>query len=471
MTLYRLIPVLLCLAAMADDKDAVLARMEKDAGRYGELSRRIWETPELGYQETRSAALLAGELRAAGFRVQMGVAGIPTAFTAEWGEGRPVIGIMGEYDALPGLSQDAVAERKPLQAGAPGHGCGHNLLGTASAWAAISVKQWMAEKQVRGVIRFYGTPAEEGGGGKLYMIRAGLFQDADVVLSWHPSSENSASLWSSLAIQSAKFHFKGKPAHASSSPEAGRSALDAAQLFAHAVELLREHVPEKTRIHYIMRGGSAPNIVPDSAEVFLYARHPSMQTLDGIWQRILKCAEAGALATETTHEVEFVDSSYHTLPNDALAQLVDTNLRRVGGVTYTAEETAFAEALRRTFAASGPLGSQERIQPPSEGVGSASTDAGDVSWVVPMSQLVTATYPPGTPAHSWQSTAASGMSIGRKGMTVAAKTLALSAMDLFSDPASVAAAKASFEKRRAGQTYQSRVPAGHAPPLNYRDNK
>jgi aminobenzoyl-glutamate utilization protein B len=244
-------------------------------------------------------------------------------------------------------------------------------------------------------------------------------------------------------------------------------------LFTHAVEFLREHVPEKTRIHYILRGGSAPNIVPDSAEVFLYARHPSMLDLDGIWKRILKCAEAGALATETTYEVEFIDSSYHTLPNEALAGLVDRNLRRVGGVTYTAEETSFAETLWKTYAgASTPaVGSQEKIQPPAEGTGAASTDAGDVSWAVPMSQLVTATYPPGTPGHSWQSAAVSGTSIGRKGMKVAAQTLALSAMDLFTDPAAVVAARASFDRRRAGQTYQSRVPEGHGPPLNYRDNK
>ena len=337
----------LCAACFAADKDDVLARMDTRAGHFGEISRRIWEHPEVGYKETRSAALLRDELGAAGFRIEDGVAGIPTAFTATWGGGKPVVGIMGEYDALPGLSQDTEPVRKPLVEGGPGHGCGHNLLGTASAFAAISVKEWMEAKGIHGTIRFYGTPAEEGGGGKLYMIRAGLFEDADVVLSWHPADVNLASKRSTLAVTSAKFRFYGKPAHAAASPDAGRSALDAAQLMTHAVEMMREHVPEKTRIHYIFTSaGAAPNIVPDFAEVFLYARHPSMPALDGIWEWIQKCAEAGALATQTRTETEFVDSSYNTLPNDALSELVDRNLRRVGGVVYTPEETASCTGRR-----------------------------------------------------------------------------------------------------------------------------
>jgi aminobenzoyl-glutamate utilization protein B len=465
--------MILCAACFAADKDDVLARMDARATHFGEVSRQIWDYAELGYKETRSAALLRDELRSAGFRVEEGAGGIPTAFTATWGSGKPVVGIMGEYDALPGLSQDTQPERNPLVNGAPGHGCGHNLLGTASAFAAISVKEWMTAKGIQGTLRFYGTPAEEGGGGKLYMIRAGLFQDVDVVLSWHPNDINLASKRSTLAITSAKFRFYGKPAHAAASPDAGRSALDAAQLMTYGVEMMREHVPEQTRIHYIFtNGGAAPNIVPDFAEVFLYARHPSSPVLDGIWEWIRKCAEAGALGTQTRTEMEFVDSSYNTLPNDALSELVDRNLRRVGGVTYTPEETAFAEQLRNTFTGTvAPLGSQEKIEKPEDGVDSFSTDAGDVSWVVPMSQLFAATFVPGTSLHTWQSAATAGMSIGRKGMVVAAKTLALSAMDLFTDPANVRAARESFEKRRAGYEYRSRVPADHKAPLNYRDTK
>ncbi|MGI8745874.1 MAG: amidohydrolase [Bryobacteraceae bacterium] len=460
-------------ALVADDKSALLLKMETRAAHYGEVSRKIWEFAEVGYKENKSAELLKSELRSAGFTLAGNVAAIPTAFTATWGRGKPVIGIMGEYDALPGLSQEDVPDRKPLIAGGPGHGCGHNLLGAASLFAAVTIKDWMAEKKIPGTIRFYGTPAEEGGGGKLYMIRAGAFKDVDVVLSWHPSDQNGASLRSSLAIISAKFRFHGKPAHAAAAPEAGRSALDGLMIMANSIEFLREHVPDSTRMHYVVtNGGSAPNIVPDYSELFLYARHPSMPVLDKIWDRIIKCAQAGALASETRMEMELIDSSYNTLPNDSLSALVDKNMRIVGGVTYSAEEQVFAEGVRKSLPdRTGKIGSQESIVAPREGTGSASTDAGDVSWTVPMAALGAATFVPGVPAHSWQATACAGMSIGRKGMVVAAKSLVLTAVDLFTDPKQVEAAKADFEKRRAGFEYKSRVPEDHKPPLTYRDNK
>jgi len=466
---------LFCAAvALAGDKENLLKQMDARAAHYGDISRQIWEFAEVGYKEYKSADLLKSELRQAGFTVEENVAGIPTAFTATWGQGKPVIAVLGEYDALPGLSQTASPNRKPLVDGGPGHGCGHNLLGTASLFAAVSVKNWMAANKIRGTIRFYGTPAEEGGGGKLYMARAGVFKDVDTVISWHPADSNGASKQSSLAIISAKFKFYGKPAHAAAAPEVGRSALDGVMVMANAVEFLREHVPESTRIHYVVsNGGSAPNVVPEYAELFLYARHPSMPILDGIWNRIVKCAQAGALATETRMEMELIDSSYNVLPNDALADLVDRNLHMVGGVTYTKEEQTFAEALRKTLPPDRgrPLGSQEGIQPPSEGYFSASSDVGDVSWIVPTAALGTATFVPGVPAHSWQSTACAGMSIGRKGMVVAAKTMALTALDLFTNPDHIKAARASFDQRRAGYEYRSRIPAEHKPPLNYREGK
>jgi aminobenzoyl-glutamate utilization protein B len=380
-----------------------------------------------------------------------------------------VIAILGEYDALPGLSQEAAPERKTRVSGGAGHGCGHNLLGSASALAAVAVKEYLAGRKLSGTIRFYGTPAEEGGGGKIYMLRAGAFQDADVALTWHPGSQNRAGLRSSLANISAKFRFYGRPAHAAGSPERGRSALDALMVMNHAVDLLREHVPESTRIHYIItHGGAAPNVVPDFAEAYYYARHPQMPALDGIWQRIVKCAEAGALATETRMEMELVNSVYNVLPNDALAALLDRNLRAVGGMKYTAEEQAFAERLAKTFGGEAALGSQERVLAPDEGYGSGSTDVGDVSWALPTGQFSTATFVPGTPGHSWQSAACAGTTIGRKGMVIAAKTLALTAVDLVADPKQVEAARASFEKRRAGHVYRSRVPADQKPPLKYR---
>lgn len=458
--------------ARADDRDEMLRKMDAQADHFGQLSRRIWEFAEVGYKEKQSAELLKTELRSAGFQMQDNVGEIPTAFTATFGSGKPVIGIMGEYDALPGLSQEDTPEKKARIAGDPGHGCGHNLFGVASALAAIAVKNYLVEKKLPGTIRFYGTPAEEGGGGKIYMARAGVFNDCDTVLVWHPSDNNRASLGTSLANITAKFKFYGKASHAAAAPEKGRSALDAVMLMSHAVDLLREHVPQETRMHYIVtNGGSAPNIVPDFSEVYLYVRYPSMPTLDGIWSRVVKCAEAGALGTETRMEMEFINSVYNLLPNDALTNLLDKNMRRVGGLQYSAAEKAFAEKLRTTLPLETALalGSEAQVLPIESGLGIGSTDVADVSWIVPTAQFTAATWVPGAPAHSWQSTACSGMSIGRKGMMVAAKTLALSAVDLLTDPKQVEAARASFNQRRAGYEYKSRVPASQKPPLNYRD--
>ncbi len=455
------------------DRVRLLAALDAKASHYGDLSRKIWEYSEVGYKEIRSVSAHVAELKAAGFDVQEGVASIPTAFVASWGAGKPIIGIMAEYDALPGLSQYDTPERKARVEGDPGHGCGHNLLGTASVAAAIAARDELAARKLPGTIRLYGTPAEEGGGGKIYIARAGLMKDLDVMLSWHPGDRNQADAGSSLANIAAKFRFRGLAAHAAGNPDQGRSSVDAVMLTGMGFEFLREHVPEETRIHYIItKGGEAPNVVPAFAEMYAYARHAHMPTLDSIWERMVKIAQAGALATETTMEMEFVNSVYNVLPNDALAALTDKNLRRVGGVKYTAEEKAFATALATSFASAGnslPIGSEADVQAINTAVDSGSTDVGDVSWQVPTSGLGTATFVPGTPGHSWQSTACAGGSIGRKGMMVAAKTLALSAMDLFTDPGLVKAARDSFDKRRAGNEYKSRVPEDQKPPLNYRD--
>lgn len=456
-----------------DDRENILKKMDGRADYFGEMSRRIWEFAEVGYKEANSSSLLKAELRAAGFQIQENVAEIPTAFVATFGQGKPVIGILGEYDALPGLSQVAfIAEKRARVTGGPGHGCGHNLFGVASAFAAITLKEYMTEKKISGTIKFYGTPAEEGGSGKVFMARAGVFSDLDVALAWHPGDANSASLKSTLANVTAKFRFYGAAAHSAAAPDKGRSSLDAVMLMAHAVDMLREHVPQTTRLHYVVtKGGEAPNIVPDFAEIYMMARHPSMPVLDGIWSRVVKCAEAGALATETRMEMEMVSSVYNELPNEPLARAIDKNLRLVGGVKYSTEETAFAEKLRKTFSLEGALalGSQEQIQGIGDGVTSSSTDVSDVSWIVPTSEFLTATYVPGTPGHSWQAVACTGSPIGRKGLTLAAKTLTLTAIDLLSDPKLIEAAKADFNKRRAGYEYRSRIPANQKPALNYRD--
>jgi len=465
------------LAALTPDpeRERVVRLMHAEAEHYGALSRQIWEYAELGYKEHRSAKLLRDQLQSAGFRITENVGGIPTAFVAEWGQGKPVTGIMGEFDALPGLSQEAVPERKPLVEGGAGHGCGHNLFGVAAAHAAIAVKRHLEEKGLAGTVRFFGTPAEEGGSGKVYMIRAGAFEGTDVVLTWHPGNRNSVNDASMLAIISGRFRFRGVPAHASSAPEAGRSALDAVLLMNHATEMLREHMPREARIHYvILNGGAAPNIVPDFAETYYYARHPQMAALDGLWDRILKCAGGAAMATETRLEHEVESSNYELLPNDALLKLLRRNLSFVGGVRYTAQEQAFAEKLAATLEPGrrAALGTQEELFFEEDRLtSSASSDVGDVSWNVPTAQFTAATWVPGTPAHSWQSAACSGMSIGRKGMIVAAKTLALSALDVFYDPNQVELARESFRQRKGGQEYRSRIPAAKAPPLDYRDKR
>jgi len=453
------------------ERDSLLQRMDSSAAHFGDISKQIWDLAEVGYQEERSAALLRDELKQAGFTITERVADIPTAFTATWGSGHPVIGILGEYDALPGLEQEAVPVKKPLRATKPGHGCGHNLFGAASAFATISVKDQLVASKQPGTIRFYGCPAEEGGGEKIYMVRAGAFKDCDVVLHWHPDTDNSASLKTNLGNLTGKFRFHGTPAHAAGSPEKGRSALDAVMLFTHGVELLREHVPDSTRMHYVITsGGEAPNVVPAFAEVFLYLRSPNMATVDEVWPRILKCAQAGALATETEFKLEIINSSYTILPNDALAALIDRNLRLIGGIKYNAEEMAFAGELRKSLPVDGlpPMERAWTIHKPEEGVGNGSTDVGDVSWVVPTGGMRVSTFVPGSGGHSWQSTACAGSSIGRNGMLVAAKTLAISAMDLLTDKKQVEAARASFEKRKGSRKYESRLPADQKPPLNYR---
>jgi len=471
----RLLSLLLVATVQAQSQppksalDGVLQSMDAKRDAYNGIARQIWTLAELGYQEQKSSALLQAELRKAGFTVKAGVADIPTAFVATWGSGKPVIGIVGEFDALPGLSQAAVPARAPITAGAAGHGCGHHLFGTASTAAAIAVKQWLESQRKTGTIRFYGTPAEEGGAGKVYMIRAGLFDDVDAVVSWHPGDRNTVAPVSNLANISAKFRFKGVSAHAAAAPEKGRSALDGVEAMNTMVNMLREHVPQETRIHYVItEGGKAANVVPDFAEVSYVARHPDIRTLDGIWERIINAAKGAALGTGTTMDFEIISAVYNVLPNETLSSLQLKNLERVGGVTYTSEERTFAEQIRKTLEEPMlPLGSEAQVQPPRPEITFASTDMGDVSWKVPTVQLSAATWVPGTPAHSWQAVAAGGMTIGTKGMMVAAKTMALTAVDLFTDPTHVQKARAEFDQRRAGFVYKSRLDRAK-PALDYR---
>ena len=462
-------------AQFTPPEQAVLTELDAQSDRYFEVAKQIWNYAEVGYQEAQSSELLQETLAAEGFTVEGGVADMPTAFTATFtrGEG-PTIGILGEYDALPGITQTDRPEREERADLTAGHACGHHLFGTGSAAAAIAVKHWMEDNDVAGTLRFYGCPAEEGGAGKVYLVRAGLFDDVDAVIHWHPSDGNSADAASSLSNKSAKFRFYGVSAHAASAPENGRSALDGVEAMNHMVNMLREHMTMESRTHYVItRGGEAPNVIPDFAEVFYYVRHPDMAMVAQNFERVVKCAEGAALGTGTTMDYEVIHGAYNLLPNVTLSEVMHENLSRVGGVSYTPEEQAFAEQIATTFTDPGSTelasaGTVDSFRVIRTGQG-GSTDVGDVSWVVPTVGLRTATWVPGTSAHSWQAIAAGGTSIGQKGMTVAAKTMALTAMDLMQQPDLLARAREELlEQRGAGFEYQALL-GDREPPLDYRE--
>ncbi len=456
--------------SVAAADDSVLRTVEARRAADRAMALELWNWAEVGYQEVQSSARLQKELRDAGFTIRTGVAEMPTAFVAEYGSGKPVIGILAEMDALPGVSQAAVPERSPLRGRISGHACGHHLFGTASTSAGIALKNWLASNRRSGTIRIYGTPAEEGGAGKAYMVRAGLFDDVDVALHWHAGDRNTVTNEPTLANKSAKFRFYGVAAHASAAPERGRSALDAVEAMNFMANLMREHMPEDARMHYIItRGGDAPNVVPEFAEVFYYVRHRNPQVMAELFDRLVKTSEAAALGTGTRVEYEVIHGAFSLLPNDVLANVVDGNLRKVGGITYDAAEQAFAEKLLPTLGKTDiALGSEREIQPIGNRLGQGSTDVGDVSWTVPTIGFRAATWVPGTPAHSWQAVAAGGMSIGFKGMENASRVLALTAVDLFTQPELIAKARAEFERRRGPDFKYVSAVGGRKPPLDYR---
>jgi aminobenzoyl-glutamate utilization protein B len=458
-------------AADAYKKDA-MRQIDQRYDQYKDVALQIWNFSELGYKEEKSAALLKSMLDKEGFSIESGVAGIPTAFVATYGSGQPVIGILAEYDALPGLSQQAIPEKKPAEGRSSGHGCGHHLFGTASVAAGIELKNQMIKNKWKGTIRIYGCPAEEGGSGKVYMVREGLFKDVDIVLHWHPGNENNVDLDGALANKSAKFRFYGTAAHAAASPERGRSSLDGVEAMNTMVNMMREHIPSSTRIHYVITGGGkAPNVVPDFAEVYYYVRHPRKDDVVAIFDRIVKAAEGAALGTETRMEYEIIGGTHDLLINQPLSRELHRNLQMVGGVQYTPAEIDFAQKIQASFGVKVPgyLDASE-VKPLKlpEQSSPGSTDVGDVSYVVPTAGLSTATWVPGTPAHSWQAVACGGTEIGTKGMMVAAKTLCNMAIDLFTTPALILSAKDDFKKNLGSYQYKPLL-GDRKPALNYRD--
>ena len=453
------------------NKEAALAALNNAYNADKKTALQIWEYAEVGYKEVKSAALHVQHLKDAGFTVETGVAGIPTAFVATYGSGSPAIGILAEYDALPGINQSASAERDPIVGKNAGHACGHHLFGTASVSAGIAIKELIAAGKLKGTIKVFGTPAEEGGSGKVFLVRAGLFNNLDAVIHWHPDDVNAITTTSALANKSAKFKFYGISAHAAAAPDQGRSALDAVEAMDNMVNMMREHIPQETRIHYVItNGGKAPNVIPDFAEVYYYVRHPKRKDVVEIFDRVVKAAEGAALGTGTTMKYDIIGGTHDLLINKALAETMQANLDKVGGVNYTEAEIAFAKKIQPTMVAPIDIATAAQVKPLTyinEG-NSGSTDVGDVSYALPTVGLRAATWVPGTAAHSWQAVASGGTEIGTKGMLVASKTMAMTAIDLMSNPVLLAKAMEEFIKSKGDYKYKALL-GDIKPALNYRD--
>ena len=467
--------ILICLSLFTwtmsqTTKNQFQESIDDRAEQFETIAKSIWDWAEMGYQEEKSSSLLQQTLKEEGFSMQAGVAGLPTAFIAEYGSGSPIIGILAEFDALPGISQQVATVRKPIPNKDGGHACGHHLFGTASTAAAITIKNYLNKTKTKGTIRLYGTPAEEGGSGKVYMVRSGLFDYVDIVLDWHASDKNAASPVTSMANRSAKFRFYGYSAHAAGAPEKARSSLDAVEAMNFMVNLMREHIPDGSRIHYVItKGGNAPNVVPDFAEVFYYVRDFDVNILEDMWSRLINTAEAAALGTGTRMEYEIIHGNRPVLPNEVAQKVMYDNLVQVGGVSYTRAEQKFAKEIYKTLIdPSLSISSAKTIQPYKFTKGKGSTDVGDVSWKTPTARLRVATWVPGTSAHTWQAVAAGGMSIGMKGMINASKVLVGAAIDLYNDPKTVKNAKKELiERRGPGFNYYSML-GDRNPPLDYR---
>ena len=441
-----------CLPRKAKKTPAAgLEYLDSSFSLYDSLQKRIWNYAETAYKEFKSSEQWASFLESQGFTVERGAAGIPTAFVATFGSGSPVIGILAEYDALPAMSQDTVPYRQPLLEGANGHGCGHNLLCTGSVAGAVATAKWLAQGH-QGTVKLFGCPAEEGGGGKAYMMREGVFEGVDAMLDWHPDTRNTVNKACGLANVQVQFTFSGRSSHASGAPEQGRSALDAVEAFDYMMNLMREHVPQTSRIHYVITdGGKAPNVVPDRASVRYYFRSPSRQVVGELLERALAAAEGAAMGTGTTMDYELLSGNYERLPNEAMASLVGRSLEKVGGIQLDARELEFARAVAAESGVSADLIDRlSVVVPPSDEGYEAyvSSDVGNVTWAVPTGSFRYACFTPGGVGHSWQQVASAGTTIGTKGALGAARVLFLSAYELFTDAGLLSQVRAEFESRR-----------------------
>jgi len=450
----------------ADSLDEIINSHQQE---YEQLALKIWDLAEVGYQEYKSSDLLQQSLKNKGFRIET-LPYMPTAFVAEYGKGSPVIAILGEFDALPGVSQSTSPFKEKYKTNIAGHACGHHLFGAGSAWSAVTIKEWLSNNNESGTIRFYATPAEEGGSGKVYMVREGLFDDVDVVLHWHPGNVNHARPRTSNANKSAKFTFKGLSAHAASAPDKGRSALDGVESMNFMVNMMREHVPQESRIHYVItKGGLAPNVIPDEAQVYYDVRHAKEGMVEELFQRVVKAAEGAALGTETDLSYEVMHGNYSVMPNEVLQSVMHSQLINRGGITYDNEENEFAKEIYKTLLnPEARLGDQEKILPYKTIHGYGSTDVGDISWLVPTAGARIASWVPGTPGHSWQAVASGGTSIGLKGEKLAVQVLSDTAIQIYLDPSIAKKAKKELSERVGENFNYFPLLGDRNPPLDYR---
>ncbi|MCJ7702872.1 MAG: amidohydrolase [Anaerolineales bacterium] len=471
---------------------AVIHWLDQKQSDFIAMADQIWAAPELAFQEFKASRWQADYLEKEGFAITWEVGEAQTAFMAEWGEGQPVLGFIGEYDALPGLSQKVQASKEPVEEGAPGHGCGHNLLGTGAVASAVAIQKWLQSSGTVGTVRYYGCPAEERLSGKVFMARAGAFDDLDAALNFHPAEINMPTKGGAVGVNAIYYRFYGQTAHAGGSPHEGRSALDAVELMNVGVNYLREHVKSDVRIHYIItEGGKAPNIVPDEAEVYYFIRATKPDYLAEVVERVRKVAEGAAMMTETRVEIRFEDGCSGMLNNHYLADLQYQAMEKIGPIEYTQEEIDFAQAINDAFPKTNSdyidrtieyykpeaefvaVLDEYRDQPligrnfpalDENVIATGSTDVGDLSLVTPVSLLCTTCIPTGCPGHSWGDVAAGGMSIGHKGMMHAAKIMAAAAVELYSDPAHLAAIRAEFKRQTRGKPYVPPIPEGIKPP-------
>ncbi len=453
---------------LSKKKKEILASVEKHKAELIKISDEIWSLAEVAFQETKSSEILASYAEKNGFTVERGVAEMPTAFVATYGTGSPVISVLGEFDALPGISQKAQPTKTALQDGAAGHGCGHNLFGAGSLGAAIAIKELIEAGKIKGTIKFFGTPSEEKYFGKIWMVKAGLWDDVDVNISWHPSASTKAGVQSSLALIDFKVEFFGQAAHASADPWNGRSASDALELYTTGINYYREHIKPTVRIHYhIQDGGQVVNVVPDYSKLWVRVRDTKREGMTPVYEQVKKMAEGAAIMANVDYKISLISGIYEVLVNRTGGEAMQKNLELLGPITYTPKEIAFGKKIQEVTQ-KPQVGFDSKItalEATKDHPGGGSTDVGDVSWNVANINLGVTTAPKDTPWHSWAVVACGGMSIGHKGMVYASKAMAMTMLDLYENPKLVHKIKTEYKNRKGDEVYEAMIPDG-PPPIN-----